>query len=92
MSLYRMCHVDVPLYPTSEAKTQNTSVGGMSTGQLLVQTLLTTIKVLINLTHNAGKEGRWLTVVLLFIRYTVLSMVCTYPVTIVLLGNINSFQ
>lgn len=57
MSLYRMCHVDVPLYPTSEAKTQNTSVGGMSTGQLLVQTLLTTIKVLINLTHSSGKEA-----------------------------------
>lgn len=66
MSLYRMCHVDVPLYPTSEAKTQNTSVGGMSTGQLLVQTLLTTIKVLINLTHSSGKEGRWLSAALLF--------------------------
>lgn len=60
MSLYRMCHVDVPLYPTSEGQVQNTTntlVGGMSTGQLLVQTLLTSIKVLINLTHNSGKEA-----------------------------------
>lgn len=59
MSLYRMCHVEVPLYPTVEVKIENTLVGGMSSGQLLVQTLLTTIKVLINLTHSSGKEGEW---------------------------------
>lgn len=73
MSLYRLCHVEVPLYPTSEVSrsVQNTattttthttnksiSTGGISTGELLVQTLLTTIKVLINLTHNMGKEGK----------------------------------
>lgn len=57
MSLYRMCHVEVPLYPTVEVKIENTLVGGMSSGQLLVQTLLTTIKVLINLTHSSGKEA-----------------------------------
>ena len=57
MSLYRLCHVEVPLYPVSEAHQQNSTLGGVSTGQLLVQTLLTAVKVLINLTHNAGKEG-----------------------------------
>lgn len=68
MSLYRLCHIEVPLYPTSEmsgsvqntanATTLSISTGGISTGELLVQTLLTTIKVLINLTHNSGKEGK----------------------------------
>lgn len=58
MYLYRLCHVEVPLYPVSDTENQKTMVGGMSTGQLLVQTLLTTIKVLINLTHNSGKEGQ----------------------------------
>ncbi|ROT79628.1 wings apart-like protein homolog [Penaeus vannamei] len=57
MYLYRLCHVEVPLYPVSDTENQKTMVGGMSTGQLLVQTLLTTIKVLINLTHNSGKEA-----------------------------------
>ncbi|XP_071515023.1 uncharacterized protein wapl isoform X3 [Panulirus ornatus] len=56
MSLYRVCHVEVPLYPTCDGQNQVT-VSGMSTGQLLVQALLTTIKVLINLTHNAGQEA-----------------------------------
>ncbi|KAK4290117.1 hypothetical protein Pmani_036966 [Petrolisthes manimaculis] len=37
--------------------TMNISTGGIPTGELLVQTLLTTIKVLINLTHNSGKEA-----------------------------------
>lgn len=75
MSLYRLCHVEVPLYPTSEISgsvqntvtttttlgtTKNISTGGISTGELLVQTLLTSIKVLINLTHNSGKEGKTL--------------------------------
>ncbi|XP_064092507.1 wings apart-like protein homolog isoform X2 [Macrobrachium nipponense] len=57
MSLYRLCHVEVPLYPMSEAHQHNTTIGGVSTGQLLVQALLTTVKVLINLTHNPGKEA-----------------------------------
>nr|XP_053628469.1 wings apart-like protein homolog [Cherax quadricarinatus] len=57
MCLYRLCHTEVSVYPASEAHSQNTIVGGTSTGQLLVQALLTTIKVLINLTHNSGKEA-----------------------------------
>ncbi|KAK3864719.1 hypothetical protein Pcinc_029613 [Petrolisthes cinctipes] len=82
MSLYKLCHVEVPLYSTCEASrsstlntattttttttttataaantTKSISTGGIPTGELLVQTLLTTIKVLINLTHNSGKEA-----------------------------------
>ncbi|KAK7073967.1 hypothetical protein SK128_000456 [Halocaridina rubra] len=57
MNLYRLCHVEVPLYPVSEAHKHNTSMSGVSTGQLLVQALLTTLKVLINLTHNPGRDA-----------------------------------
>ncbi|XP_045606168.1 wings apart-like protein homolog [Procambarus clarkii] len=57
MSLYRMCHVEVPLYPACETQNQKSASSGVAASQLLVKALLTTIKVLINLTHNSGKEA-----------------------------------
>ena len=51
MKLYKMCHSEIPQYPELQSEvTQGTS-------QALVTTLITTMKILINMTHSSQKEG-----------------------------------
>ncbi|CAL4066428.1 unnamed protein product, partial [Meganyctiphanes norvegica] len=56
LQMFRMCRIEVPLYPTTESKTQ-TSINGTSSGELLAQSLLTVLKVLVNITYGSHKEA-----------------------------------
>lgn len=53
VKLYRLCDAEIPLYPVTDIADKE------STGAVIRETLLVTLKVLINLTHhfNANSMG-----------------------------------
>lgn len=50
VKLYRLCDSEIPLYPTTDINDKE------STGTVIRETLLVTLKVLINLTHHFNKS------------------------------------
>ncbi|KAK9737362.1 Wings apart-like protein regulation of heterochromatin [Popillia japonica] len=51
VKLYRLCDSEIPLYPTTDINDKE------STGTVIRETLLVTLKVLINLTHHFNKSS-----------------------------------
>ena len=56
MRLLKLCKRGVTLYPERATKRPE-SIDNPEVSQVVVATLITTMKVLIALTHGAGKEG-----------------------------------
>lgn len=50
VKLYRLCDSEIPLYPITDIADKE------STGTVIREALLVTLKVLINLTHHFNKE------------------------------------
>lgn len=55
VKLYRLCDGEIPLYPVSDITDKE------STGTVIREALLVTLKVLINLTHHFNKKCEWVT-------------------------------
>lgn len=50
VNLYKLCDREIPLYPITDISDK------MSTGTIIREALLVTLKVLINLTHHFNAE------------------------------------
>lgn len=50
VKLYRLCDAEIPLYPVTDVGDKD------STGTVIREALLVTLKVLINLTHHFNKQ------------------------------------